>query len=220
MPIYYVFIINRAGGLIYDYSNAPKCVEIELRFESAIDFKMESIDSRPTVVLGERGGVGIGYTVVKINGKPLSELTDITGSSFASLMQFLGNEENYPLSLHFARPALSTNEKIILSSMFHSFYAIGVQLSPVAASSGIRVLETDTFRLHCFQTLTGMKFLSVSDVNTPNLDHFLQRIYEHYVDYALKNPFYSLDMPIRCELFDSNVIQTVERYEKFGVVSQ
>lgn len=35
-------------------------------------------------------------------------------------------------------------------------FAIGSQLSPEQGSSGIEVLETDTFKLHCFQTLTGM----------------------------------------------------------------
>lgn len=34
-------------------------------------------------------------------------------------------------------------------------FAIGSQLSPEAGSSGIEMLETDVFKLHCFQTLTG-----------------------------------------------------------------
>lgn len=34
-------------------------------------------------------------------------------------------------------------------------FAIGSQLSPEVGSSGIEMLETDTFKLHCFQTLTG-----------------------------------------------------------------
>lgn len=43
-------------------------------------------------------------------------------------------------------PALSANEKIILSSMFYSLYTIAAQLSPVNKSSGIEVLETTRFR--------------------------------------------------------------------------
>lgn len=34
-------------------------------------------------------------------------------------------------------------------------FAIGSQLSPEVGSSGIEMLETDVFKLHCFQTLTG-----------------------------------------------------------------
>ena len=36
-----------------------------------------------------------------------------------------------------------------------SVHAITAQISPVPNSSGIEVLETDGFRLQCFQTHTG-----------------------------------------------------------------
>lgn len=40
--------------------------------------------------------------------------------------------------------------------MFYPLFAIASQLSPEMKSSGIEVLEADTFKLHCFQTLTGI----------------------------------------------------------------
>jgi hypothetical protein len=40
--------------------------------------------------------------------------------------------------------------------MFYPLFAIASQLSPEPRCSGIEVLEADTFKLHCFQTLTGM----------------------------------------------------------------
>lgn len=51
----------------------------------------------------------------------------------------------------------------MMASMFHSLYAISVQLSPVTGSSGIQRLEADTFTLHCNQTVTGVKFVVVAD---------------------------------------------------------
>uniref|UniRef100_A0A915LNX5 C3H1-type domain-containing protein n=1 Tax=Meloidogyne javanica TaxID=6303 RepID=A0A915LNX5_MELJA len=66
---------------------------------------------------------------------------------------------------------LSANEKIILASIFHSLYTIASQLSPVAKSSGVEVLETSQFR----------------------------------------NPFYSIDMPIRAEKFDASMKIVIER---------
>lgn len=42
-----------------------------------------------------------------------------------------------------------------LSPSPRRLFAIGSQLSPEIGSSGIEMLETDTFKLHCFQTLTG-----------------------------------------------------------------
>ena len=88
-----------------------------------------------------------------------------------------------------------------------SLYAITSQLSPVqsptgGSSSGLQVLSTDTFKLQCFQTPTGMmvlivvakrslgvKFYLIADPNAPNLDQALKMIYEIYTDYVLKVMF-------------------------------
>ena len=37
----------------------------------------------------------------------------------------------------------------------------------------------------------------------------LYSIYESYSDYVLKNPFYEIDQPIRCELFDEQLTSLV-----------
>ena len=75
----------------------------------------------------------------------------------------LGQSESYPLDLKFGRPRVTTNEKIVLASMFYPLHALAVQLSPELGSSGIQELETDTFKLHCSQTVTGVKFLVVAE---------------------------------------------------------
>jgi len=36
----------------------------------------------------------------------------------------------------------------------------------------------------------------------PNVDATIRKIYELYSDYVMKNPFYQIEMPIRCEAFD------------------
>lgn len=144
-----------------------------------------------------------------VNGATLEDGRDVK--------TLLANAENYPLSLKFARPKMTTNEKIFLASMFYPLFAIASQLSPELKSSGIEVLETDTFALHCFQTLTGVKFIAISEPNATGLDILLRKIYELYSDYALKNPFYSLEMPIRCELFDSNLQNLLDIVEKTGI---
>jgi hypothetical protein len=112
-------------------------------------------------------------------------------------------------------PTLSANEKIILLSMFYSLYTIAAQLSPTAKSSGIEVLDTTQFRLHCFQSMTGVKFIVVaSPMVIQSLDVLLRKIYELYSDYALKNPFYSVDMPIRADKFDEALKSAIAKYEE------
>lgn len=122
------------------------------------------------------------------------------------------------MNLKFGRPKTTTNEKIVLASMFVPFFALAVQLSPEQGSSGIQELETDTFKLHCFQTVTGVKFLVVCDPKQMGVDQLLDKIYELYADFALKNPFYSLEMPIRADLFDQNLQVAIDQIEKTGFI--
>ena len=82
------------------------------------------------------------------------------------------------------------------------------------SSSGIEVIETDFFKLHCFHTITGMKFIAIADSKQQNVESFLRKTYEIYADYALKNPFYLMDQPIRSDLFDAQLQMTIDGYEK------
>ena len=68
--------------------------------------------------------------------------------------------------------------------------------------NGLEVLETENFRMQCFTTITGTKFLLFTDTAQANVDATLRRIYDLYSDYVMKNPFYQLEMPIRCDMFD------------------
>lgn len=158
----------------------------------------------------------VGHVLNAING------VQVTGRQMddgQDALEFLEKQENFPMTLKFGRPKMTTNEKIFLASMFYPLFAIASQLSPEPKSSGIEVLEADTFRLNCFQTLTGVKIMTVTDRQQSGIEILLKRIYEIYADYALKNPFYSLEMPIRCELFDNNLKTILEQIEKSGIAS-
>ena len=91
----------------------------------------------------------------------------------------------YSKSLAPTAPALSTNDSLRLGSTFHGLHAIAQQIAPIV-SGGIERLETETFILQCFQTLTGVKFVVTAAPGTPDLDALLRGIYEVYSDYVLK----------------------------------
>mmetsp|Transcript_6120 Transcript_6120/g.7505 ORF Transcript_6120/g.7505 Transcript_6120/m.7505 type:complete len:141 (+) Transcript_6120:67-489(+) len=110
-----------------------------------------------------------------------------------------------------AAPHLNTNDWLRFGSTFHGLHAIAGQIAPVI-SAGIEKLETGTFKLQCFQSLTGVKFVLTAEANTPEMDVVLQKVYEAYADYVLKNPFYELDMPIRVELFSLAVNRIALQY--------
>ncbi|KAL1833452.1 hypothetical protein ACET3Z_003103 [Daucus carota] len=114
---------------------------------------------------------------------------------------------------------MDTNDSLRLASLWHSMHAISQQLSPVAGCTGIELLEADTFDLHCFQSLTGTKFFVVAAPGTQNMESLLKHIYELYTDYVLKNPFYEMEMPIRCELFDINLTQAIQN-DRFALLGR
>lgn len=75
--------------------------------------------------------------------------------------------------------------------------------------TGLEVMETENFRLQCFNTMTGTKFLLFTDTTQTNIDVTLRRIYDLYSDYVMKNPFYQLEMPIRCEMFERKLLSYI-----------
>lgn len=109
------------------------------------------------------------------------------------------------------RAKLDTNDTLRLASMWHSLQAISAQLSPLHGCEGIELLQAETFDLHNFQTPTGVKFFAVAPCKSIGVESFLKRLYNLYTDFVLKNPFYELDMPIRCELFDLHLTEEVDK---------
>jgi hypothetical protein len=45
------------------------------------------------------------------------------------------------------------------------------------------------------------------------MDTILSDIYVLYSDYVLKNPFFEMDMPIRCDLFNKHLDALFKRFE-------
>ncbi|KAI2563144.1 trafficking protein particle complex subunit 4 [Homo sapiens] len=153
MAIFSVYVVNKAGGLIYQLDSYAPRAEAEKTFSYPLDLLLKLHDERVLVAFGQRDGIRVGHAVLAINGMDVNGRYTADGKE---VLEYLGNPANYPVSIRFGRPRLTSNEKLMLASMFHSLFAIGSQLSPEQGSSGIEMLETDTFKLHCYQTLTEM----------------------------------------------------------------
>ena len=127
---------------------------------------------------------------------------------------------------------VSVNDLLVLAGTFHGYVnstlQMTIQLNPVFRvhaitksltpsslgipskdRTGIEVLESSQFRLTCFQTFTGTKFLLFTEPNQPNVDVIIRKVYELYADYVMKNPFYQLEMPIRCEAFERHLMSYI-----------
>ncbi|XP_055918112.1 trafficking protein particle complex subunit 4 [Eupeodes corollae] len=214
MIIFGVYIVSKSGGLIFNLDNNVPRIENERTFSYPLDLVLDYDPKKVSVVFNQKDGINVGHVLVAINGVAANGGTLEDGRDVKTVIEA---KENYPLNLKFTRPKMTTNEKIFLASMFYPLFAIASQLSPELKSSGIEVLEADTFTLHCFQTLTGVKFIMVSETGLTGMDTLLRKIYELYSDFVLKNPFYSLEMPIRCELFDQKLQSLLDTVEKTGL---
>ena len=121
---------------------------------------------------------------------------------------------------------MTSNDALVIASTFQSIHAISVQLFPDTSGFSKIVYNSagpdspSSFTLHLFQTPTGLKFMCTT-TNSPSLtskhssypdgQSFLKKVYELYVDYALKNYYYMPEMPIRCEQFDYQLDRLVKK---------
>lgn len=64
--------------------------------------------------------------------------------------------------------------------------------------------------MNIFLTATGTKFVLLTSLTDTTADTALQRIYEAYADYVMKNPFHTPEMPIRTERFDVKVAEIIK----------
>ena len=188
MGVYYVFIVSKSGGLIYNYDHNVPVIETEKTYSYPLDIQLKFENNRVIVAFGERDGVCIGHALKAVNGQLVTYKETEDGRD---VFDVIADKENYPLNLKFGRPKITTNEKIVLASTFYPLYQLAVQLSPdqvnnlifkqspnlvFQGSSGIQELETDTFKLQCNQTITGVKFIVISDKTQQGVDQLLDKV--------------------------------------------
>ena len=104
---------------------------------------------------------------------------------------------------------LDANATLRLASVWHSMHAIARKVSPTRGCVGIESVECDTFDLYCFQAETGTKIVMTTTKGTVDARGTLRRAHQAFYAYALQNPFYEMEMPVRCELFDAEIANVV-----------
>ena len=126
---------------------------------------------------------------------------------------------NCVVTIRFCRPRFTSNEQLMLYSLLYTMHAMSANLSPVASSSGFEQIDGDNFKVNIFQTVTGIKFIVISDLKQQNIDILLRKMYELYSD-VLKDPLYTNNsQPIKNSLFDNALQFAIEQFEKTGNVS-
>ncbi|PKY07137.1 Sybindin-like protein [Aspergillus campestris IBT 28561] len=194
MTVFSLIIINKAGGLVYQREFQPG-----LRKLSTNDY---------LVLAGTFHGVhAITRSITPKIPLPTNPNTIPSNSSShshqPSTSSILTTHKPSPsISTSTTTPSTPTPTAPSSTSTPSTTHALPIPGTPV---TGLEVLESDKFRLTCFQTLTGTKFLLFTDPLMTTVEPVIRKIYELYADFVMKNPFYQLEMPVRCEAFDRHL---------------
>lgn len=114
MAIHSIYILSKSGGLIYQHDHNAAKIEVEKSFTYPLDIQIAEQNKKIVVAFGQRDGIQNGHTLLAVNGVLVNGTALEDGRNVHDL---LANESNYPLSLKFGRPKLSTNEKIFLGDL-------------------------------------------------------------------------------------------------------
>ncbi|AWO97451.1 putative trafficking protein particle complex subunit 1 [Scophthalmus maximus] len=81
------------------------------------------------------------------------------------------------------------------------------RMSPsVLRKDGFLSFQTSKYRLHYYETPSGLKFVMNTDLSVSNARETLQHIYSNlYVEYIVKNPVCVLGHNLDSELFSSRL---------------
>lgn len=110
--------------------------------------------------------------------------------------------------------ALNTNQDInvdmVVSSYIHTMYAHILDLNLTQEPETIVPLTITMKRnvLTIYRTLTNYTIVFLSDKSIEC--KVFQKIYEIFCDYALKDPFYTIEMPINTKKFSENIVNYIK----------
>ncbi|KAK6457883.1 Longin-like domain-containing protein [Scheffersomyces xylosifermentans] len=184
MKVYSIYILNKAGGLIY---------------QNDVNAGLNKLSANDYLVLA---GTLHGVHAISARLNPTINGKDTTSEANAS-----------------------PNAQILTTGRFQDSNG---------NRSGLHSIETDLFNLYVFQSLTGIKFIVITSPNPvvyniqtvkkredviaskgelnksyEEANGVFKQLYVIYSDYVMKDPFYSLDMPIKSHLFDAKVKELI-----------
>ncbi|KAL3467315.1 Longin-like domain-containing protein [Aspergillus heterothallicus] len=193
MPVYSLIIINKAGGLIYQREFQPGLLKLSTNDYLVLAGTFHGIHAITRSITPK-----IPNLTLPTTGSSTPTPSSATHASSASTNTVLSPSSTSLSTSQTPTPTATTPA----AAASHLSASTSSYPNPSLPVTGLETLETDKFRLTCFQTLTGTKFLLFTDPAMPNVDAVMKTVYELYADYVMKNPFYQMEMPVRCEGFD------------------
>ncbi|GAM29007.1 hypothetical protein SAMD00019534_121830, partial [Acytostelium subglobosum LB1] len=111
-------------------------------------------------------------------------------------------------------------EQKLLFGMLYSLKSFLSKSSPrpMDPSTAFHCFKTTTYKLHFYETLSSVKFIILTDPNTPDLRDELKKVYSTvFIDYVIKNPLYEPNSIIKCELFITHLNQMIKQIPYYNI---
>ncbi|XP_030193376.1 trafficking protein particle complex subunit 1 isoform X1 [Gadus morhua] len=105
----------------------------------------------------------------------------------------------------------------LMYGMLFSIRSFVSKMSPLDMREGFQCFQTSRYKLHFYETPTGLKFIMNTDLSVPNARETLHQIYSTlYVDYIVKNPLCSLGDPLQSDLFSARLDTFIKNLPYFN----
>ncbi|TKS65528.1 Trafficking protein particle complex subunit 1 [Collichthys lucidus] len=94
----------------------------------------------------------------------------------------------------------------LMYGMLFSIRSFVSKMSPLDMKEGFLSFQTSRYRLHYYETPSGLRFVLNTDLSVCNARETLQHIYSNlYVEYIVKNPVCVPSQSLDSELFSSRL---------------
>lgn len=106
----------------------------------------------------------------------------------------------------------------LMYGMIFSIKSFAQRLSPTDMKEGFLNFSTSKYKLHFFETHSGLKFIMNTDLHCGGMKDVLHQIFSSlYVEYVVKNPLCELDKPVTSELFKVKLDEYIKSLPQFAI---
>lgn len=221
-----MLIINKSGGLIY-HKSFPQGREVEESLKNDESGKKSVLNSNDLLILASTL-----HSVFAITSQITPKALQLSQSGSVNTSTI-----PYHPYVGVVNPQTTSIGKNDIPVRYGSFKGDDYFKEPFHTwnKSGLKELNTDQFTMYIYQTMTGLKFVAISSsalattanntshtnynnvasnstngIGSEIADNLLRKVYCVYSDYVMKDPFYSLEMPIKSNLFDDKVRSLID----------